>query len=151
MDSYQTTEISTQIIKIQRYDAILGKPWLYHANPSIDWRTNTLTFKYGSKTITVKADSTKPQQPGCNSVFISHQQLARTPNSAELFAVFWNSAETKPTPQPKEIQQLLKQYSDVFPKKLPKELPPNRSVDHTIELVPGSESPSHPIYRLSFE
>ena len=36
LDSYQITRISTHVIKIQWYDAILGKPWLYHANPSID-------------------------------------------------------------------------------------------------------------------
>ena len=33
---YHTTGLSAQVIKLQRYDAILGKPWLYHANPTID-------------------------------------------------------------------------------------------------------------------
>jgi hypothetical protein len=151
MDPYHTTGINTQVIKIQRYDAILGKPWLYHANPSIDWRSNKLSFQYGHKKIIVRADSTKPQQPGCNSVFISHQQLARTSNSAELFAIFWGNTETELPTYPKEVQKLLNQYSDIFPKELPKELPPQRTVDHAIELVPGSEPASRSIYRLSFE
>ena len=94
LGNYHTTGISAQVIKIQRYDAILGKPWLYHANPSIDWRSNKLTFQYGHKTIIVKADSTKPQPLGCNSVFISHQQLARSSSSAELFALFLANTET---------------------------------------------------------
>jgi RNase H-like domain found in reverse transcriptase/Reverse transcriptase (RNA-dependent DNA polymerase)/Integrase zinc binding domain len=124
---------------------------LYHANPSIDWRSNKLSFQYGHKKIIVRADSTKPQQPGCNSVFISHQQLARTSNSAELFAIFWGNTETELPTYPKEVQKLLNQYSDIFPKELPKELPPQRTVDHAIELVPGSEPASRSIYRLSFE
>jgi hypothetical protein len=41
------------------------------------------------------------------------------------------------------------QYDDVFPKDLPKQLPPHRSIDHKIELVPGSTPPSRPVYRMS--
>lgn len=46
-------------------------------------------------------------------------------------------------------QELLKKYQDVFPDELPRCLPPSRSVDHKIELVPGSNPPSRPIYQLS--
>ena len=45
----------------------------------------------------------------------------------------------------------MQQFSDVFPKELPKELPPTRTIDHAITLVPGSEPPSRSIYHLSFE
>ena len=37
LDEYKTTGISAQLLDLQRYDAILGKPWLYHANPYINW------------------------------------------------------------------------------------------------------------------
>src|SRR5271170_8248130 len=132
---YHTTGINSQVIKIQRYNAILGKPWLYQANPLIDWRTNQFTFNYGPKTITVKADSTKPQTSDCNSLFISSTQLAQIKSSEELFAVFLNTEKIKPTtPQPKEIQQLLNKYPNIFPKELPKELPPQRTVDHVLIL-----------------
>lgn len=46
-------------------------------------------------------------------------------------------------------QQLLQQYSDVFPEELPAGLPPSREVDHRIELLPGAVPPSRPTYRLS--
>ena len=55
---YYTTKLSAQVIKLQRYDAILGKPWLYHTNPIIDWRTNKLIFQYGLKTIVLKVNFT---------------------------------------------------------------------------------------------
>jgi len=72
-------------------------------------------------------------------------------STSELFAIFLNSAEIEFSSYPKETQQLLKEYSDVFPNELPKDLPPQCSVDHAIELVPGSEPPSRLIYRFSFE
>jgi len=75
LDSYHTTGISAQVTKLQRYDVILGKPWLYHANPSIDWRANTLTFQYGPKTIVVNADSKNThKEPSCNTIFIFQRQ-----------------------------------------------------------------------------
>jgi len=33
---------------------------------------------------------------------------------------------------------------------LPNQLPPQRNVDHAIDLIPGSEPPSRPTYRLSY-
>ncbi|CAG8704405.1 14907_t:CDS:2, partial [Racocetra fulgida] len=57
LGSYYTSGISAQVLKLQCYDTILGKPWLYHANPNINWRKNTLVFQYGSKVIEVQADS----------------------------------------------------------------------------------------------
>lgn len=46
-------------------------------------------------------------------------------------------------------RRLVAEFSDVFPKQLPKGLPPSREVDHRIELIPGSTPPSRPTYRLS--
>ena len=35
-NSYYINNISVQVLPLQRYNIILGKPWFYHANPSID-------------------------------------------------------------------------------------------------------------------
>jgi hypothetical protein len=152
LETYHTSGISAQVLGLQRYDAILGKPWLYHANPNINWRDNTLTFQYGSRTINVRANKTKTTEPECHSVFISRQQLARIPSNEELFAVCASEIEATPEEPPRtpEERKLLKEFADVFPETLPNQLPPQRKIDHAIELVPGSEPPSRPTYRLSF-
>ncbi|PRQ23851.1 hypothetical protein RchiOBHm_Chr6g0265961 [Rosa chinensis] len=41
---------------------------------------------------------------------------------------------------PKEIEGVLESYVDVMPPELPKELPPRRSVDHEIKLLPGGQT-----------
>ena len=47
------------------------------------------------------------------------------------------------------IQKILRKYKDVFPEDLPKELPPRRTIDHQIEVIPGFDPPSRPTYTLS--
>ncbi len=48
-----------------------------------------------------------------------------------------------------QLQQLLKDYSDVFPSDLPSGLPPERQVQHGIDVVQESKPVSRPPYRLS--
>lgn len=50
-------------------------------------------------------------------------------------------------PTDKRARCLLKEYADVFPKELPRRLPPQRAVDFQIELEPGKPPPCRPMYR----
>ena len=59
-----------------------------------------------------------------------------------------NEDQTK-TEYPMQVQELLNEFSDVFPKDLPAGLPPHRQLDHRIELVPGVELPHRAPYRMS--
>jgi len=49
------------------------------------------------------------------------------------------------------IKQVLKKFSDVMPKELPKDLPPRRGIDHVIEVVLGVAPPAKAPYRMSHE
>lgn len=49
----------------------------------------------------------------------------------------------------RRLNEILESYKEVFPEELPVGLPPQREVDHRIELIPGSTPPSRPTYRLS--
>src|SRR5919108_1537020 len=111
-----------------------------------------LTFRYGSKVIEVIADiKNNSTSPSCNSVFISRQQLSKAMKNDEIFAVHLNTIEgtDESSLQSSEVRKILKEYQDVFPKALPNNLPPKRTVDHAIELVPGSEPPHRSVYRMS--
>ena len=48
-----------------------------------------------------------------------------------------------------QVQKLLTEFADVFPKELPAGLPPQRQLDHKIELAPGAEPPHRAPYRMS--
>jgi hypothetical protein len=49
------------------------------------------------------------------------------------------------------IKQVLEEFPDVMPEKLPKNLPPRRRVDHAIEVMPGVAPPTKAPYRMSHE
>ncbi|CAI7927016.1 unnamed protein product, partial [Closterium sp. NIES-54] len=58
-------------------------------------------------------------------------------------------SEASATSLPPPIQDVLKGYTDVFPADLPAKLPPERAIDHSIRLIPGSTPPVRPTYRMS--
>ena len=54
-----------------------------------------------------------------------------------------------PAQPPRIIQHVLDDYKDVFPDTL-HGLPPQRSVDHEINLEPGQSPPFGPLYKMSY-
>ncbi|XP_077250383.1 uncharacterized protein LOC143889876 [Tasmannia lanceolata] len=50
---------------------------------------------------------------------------------------------------PPSIKDVIEEFKDVMPEKLPKKLPPRRAVDHKIELEPRSIPPASAPYRMA--
>ena len=42
---YTARGLKFNVIPLGNYDAILGKPWLFDANPTIDWRKNQVSIE----------------------------------------------------------------------------------------------------------
>ena len=47
------------------------------------------------------------------------------------------------------MKNLLDDFVDMVPDELPSELPPLRDIQHAIDLVPGSQLPNLPCYRMN--
>jgi hypothetical protein len=50
---------------------------------------------------------------------------------------------------PIEIQELLEKFVDIVVDELPHSLPPIRSINHHIDLIPGASLPNKTSYRLT--
>jgi len=50
---------------------------------------------------------------------------------------------------PPKIENLLKEFEDIFSKEGPIGLPPFRGIEHQIDLVPGASLPNRPAYRTN--
>jgi hypothetical protein len=48
-----------------------------------------------------------------------------------------------------KISAITQDFQDVFPKELPKGLPPKRDIDHRIDIERGAAPPSKKAYRMS--
>jgi len=49
------------------------------------------------------------------------------------------------------VEELLKEFGDVFPKDTPHGLPPLRGIEHQIGLIPGASLPYRLAYRSNLE
>ena len=48
-----------------------------------------------------------------------------------------------------KVEEMLREFKDVFPKDLPPALPPFRGIEHAIDLLPGVQLPNKPAYRCN--
>ena len=165
------------VINIPQYEAILGKSWLDRWNPAINWKENNIQWNMGKRRITVTGVSEAHTEKKASSLFqstvmvteISVQRMRKIAKNEPVYlavirtiedaeqnddstneeqVVTVNEDQTR-TEYPVQVQKLLTEFADVFPKELPAGLPPQRQLDHKIELVPGAEPPHRAPYRMS--
>src|SRR4051812_48194757 len=145
-----TDTLDLDVLPLEGNDVILGKPWLRKHNPHIDWRQNRITL--GDTSIQKNVISSN-NLANLNIAQISAIQVNKAVKQGEIAFLLMIKDEEHAKElltSDEKIQNLLKEYQDIFPDDLPG-LPPYRSVDHGIELVDGAEPPHRSIYALSQE
>ena len=60
-----------------------------------------------------------------------------------------NPASTTPQEILPKVSKLLSEFLDVAPNELPNDLPLMRNIQHAVDLVPGSQLPNLPAYRMN--
>lgn len=163
-------EMELRMANLKNVDIILGKPWLATHNPKIDWRTNQIDFNHKGAYVTLKPE--KPNLDRRINLITATQtkRIANKHSEIYLIQLFENTDHLPNTACTMHMEQealtarakhandlyaidtskvIIENYRDVFPEKLPNELPPMRDVDHKIELEPGAKPVYRPIYRLA--
>ena len=136
-------------MSLPHHDIILGQPWLEKWNPDINWKTHTINF---TRPNLEQPDYTSPdpepttidQNPNQVQLsLISHQQLNKIlgPDDQLFLCEISEAGLVYSNAEDPRVQGLLAEFQDVFPDKLPAELPPKRDVNHRITLEPGSTPP----------
>uniref|UniRef100_A0A803TEK8 Gypsy retrotransposon integrase-like protein 1 n=1 Tax=Anolis carolinensis TaxID=28377 RepID=A0A803TEK8_ANOCA len=114
--------ISFVIAPIATYNVILGIPWLEQANPEVDWRGKSMSFKEQqtqweiSKIAGEEGEGDEPEE-------IDQELL------------------------PPEY----KDFVDVFNQKEASKLPPKRNIEVEIEITPGANLPKPKVYPMSVQ
>ncbi|KAJ9515361.1 hypothetical protein QJQ45_006622 [Haematococcus lacustris] len=149
MGSYKG-EQTLHCTRLHGFDIILGKPWLAHINPRIDWKHNIMTFQHAGKKHTLRPPPA-PRDPDLDKYTISTAGLRVAVRTKQpMFMV-----SITPADQPAENHQVmdctpvLKEFTSVFPEDLPSGLPPARAVDHRIDLEPNKRPPVRSTYAMS--
>ncbi|WVZ13617.1 hypothetical protein V8G54_011183 [Vigna mungo] len=144
--------VDLHVLPISCADVVLGIQWLKDLGPVVtDYSQLTMKFIRDGKFVEFKADA--PPKPSD----ISAQQVKRilqTRGAAGFFHIrilpttpsqILPNTQIAPTHHMPQIATLLHKYSQLFQK--PTSLPPSRSMDHQIHLLPDSSPVSVRPYR----
>jgi hypothetical protein len=157
-----------QVTKLGSYPIILGKSWLRHHNPQIDWAKNLVTFCSGycqahclpiRKVEPTKATPPRPVNHKIALVSASGFYTAARQKGSQFFVASVrtvNKLLDDPVDPEVELENLKKlipsefhEFLPLFTKKEADKLPPHRYVDHAIELLPDTKPSFGPLYSMS--
>ena len=150
--------IDTIVYPLRKYDLILGKPWLTHVNPMINWRTNEVVFStVDNKPVhwTCRGFSrTKPNSPDTLISALNFATLAHDSPTSVFMAHIKLAPPSRDPPTTPEIPEAVRhivkvEFPDVFPPELPAHLPPDRGGSMRIDTDPLADPPVRPVIRLS--
>jgi len=119
-----------------------------------DGRTNSYSFMFeGTKIILVpkkrqQVESKSEEIEELKTLLTLKEFVEEVEESPEVFLLIGREVKDE-VEIPEEVKPVLKEFQDVFPEELPKELPPLRDIQHQIDLVPGATLPHRPHYRMS--
>ncbi|GKA51094.1 hypothetical protein Tco_0744290, partial [Tanacetum coccineum] len=108
------------------------------------------TLSSVSIVLTPIAPTTSPSKPtpSLSTLLKSEQHEFYLAREFILLGLDEEKGKPQPTTHPL-VQPLIKSYQHVFPAKIPSGLPPMRSIQHKIDLIPGSALPNKPAYRTN--
>ena len=143
-----TEHLNFAVSPLQRYDAILGKEWCSSHKTNIDCFSNEIEFKHKNRVYKITADTS------VHNPFVSANAIINDLDmNYSMFAVIARPTESEEksaiASMSPEIRKILNNFSDVFPEKLPKGLPPKRKHDFKIELKEDALPQKKGLYKLS--
>jgi predicted aspartyl protease len=131
------------------FDCIMGMNWFMREQPIIKWdhpramvmkRDGTHSAIYDR----IRRDTQLPNIPEIS--LLQFKRAVRKPETEIYIGFLFLRQDSKQTNRttstPFLVKKLLQQFHGIFAKKLPEELPPSRTIDHKIELIPDAKPPS---------
>ncbi|KAJ4817820.1 polyprotein [Rhynchospora pubera] len=138
-----------RVLNVTGYDLILGLDWLTELGPMlIDWNKGSLKFKRGNTEVRLQVGHESAEVQLCQGTIMPHaeEEEGNEVLVAHLFKVE-ELQQAAPT-QMVDMSAVVAQFPEVFQE--PSQLPPHRTVDHQIPLLPDSQPISQRPYRYSY-
>ena len=150
-------KILCDVIPMDVFHLLLGRPWKYDINVIRDGRMNTYTLEKNGRThrlLPIKYKEVKPEVSNTVLLMSGKELLTevKKKEDPQFFVVRKPRivlTSTRVDDLPNEIQELLEEFADIIVDELPHLLPPIMSVIHHIDLIPGANLPNKAAYRLT--
>eukprot|EP00253_Pinus_taeda_P018981 PITA_18981 len=136
---------------------LLGRPWQYVRKVTHDGVLNCYKFeKDGVRhtLVPIREEKEGAEVNETKALLMRRKQFLKQVENSEMnYAVVRKTRtillHTEITYFPIEIQQMLKEFTDIVVDDLPDKLPPKRSISHHIDFIPGASLPNKAAYRMS--
>jgi hypothetical protein len=149
---------SVHVLNLGCYDMILGADWLdLHSPMWVHWRKKVLRFTHDKKRITLwevwsqvsscKRISAKKLQGLIGHHAVDQLVLVHSCPDMTINSLSDTAVPQQEKPLHPQVQELIDEFQHLFQE--PSTLPPKRSQDHTIPLVPGAQPFKVRPYRYS--
>ena len=158
-------KIYCEILPMNVAHLLLGHPWLYENAMKHCGCNNIYKFKHNNTTIfstSVKsvtrtcpvAKSSDKKSPTHQFQILTYKHFEKeSVESGYVFGLVVAESFTMPSESTSsyspDVSCLIDEFNDVMPDKLPDGLPPLRDIQHAIDLVPRSQLPNIPFYRIN--
>ena len=145
------TSIKGLVMSNLNCNIVAGMDWFSQVNPSICWKTKTITIKRNGVNFNILKEPNDLLLR--DTVFVQiinnndYDQLTRNSTLRILKYSETNNIHIIKKHPPPELTKLLKDYAHVFKEELT-ELSPQRNIKHGIDLCKAMPKPA-PLYRLS--
>jgi hypothetical protein len=135
---------------------LLGRPWKYDRNVIHDGRMKTYTLEKNGRThmlLLIKDKDVKLEVRNTVLLMSGKELLTEVKKKEDPLFIMVRKprivlTSTRMDDFPEEVQELLEEFVDIVVDKLPRSLPPMRSVSHHIDLIPGASFPNKAMYIL---
>ncbi|RVW80717.1 Retrovirus-related Pol polyprotein from transposon 17.6 [Vitis vinifera] len=142
MIGYREMPVDLVLLDLQDFDVILGMDWLASYHASVDCFEKRVTFSIPGQP-KFSFEGKHVDRPLRMISALRASSLLKKGCQGFLASVMSNESDLKLEDIP-----IVREYPDVFPEDLPG-LPPEREVEFTIDLVPGTGPMSKAPYRMA--
>jgi hypothetical protein len=139
-------EILCDVIPMDVFHLLLGRPWQYDINVVHNGRNNTYTLEKNGRThmlLPIKDKEVKTEMSNTVLLMSGKELLKEVKKKEDTQFILVRKPKivlnnTRIDDLQEEIQELLEEFADIVVDELPCSLPPIRSISHHIDLIPGA-------------
>jgi hypothetical protein len=146
-------EVWCHVIPMTACHMLLGRPWLYDRDVQHQGKANTYSLKKDNCNYTLLplAPEKRRKKGEMNAVgFLSDEEKGMILKSYPT--IIPKELEDQPAPKapvPRLVRILIDKFPMVFPKELPRGLPPFRTTQHNIDFHTDAIIPNKPAYKMN--
>uniref|UniRef100_A0A151UE81 Transposon Ty3-I Gag-Pol polyprotein n=1 Tax=Cajanus cajan TaxID=3821 RepID=A0A151UE81_CAJCA len=147
------------VVPMEASHILLERPWKYDIKEIHDGFTNKISFKHNDQKIVLKPLS--PREVCEDQIKMREKRVqekrekSETPKKHRKKRSETLEGKSETLDSKSEISEvklsgiksILQEFQDVFPKEVPRGLPPLRGIEHHIDLIPGASLPNKLAYR----